>query len=205
MLENESKRNRALKRATDEKKQREAKESEIRGLESQLKQILKQEASLKQQVEKNIKYQDYLESVVQGMSKFFPEISDILNRYTTLKKANTDLLEKQQADETLNENTLREYLSYRKDKENQILNHNNEIAEMQLRMERAQTRTMWLQGEIDGAISEASDKALSLGQILSSVSNILDSCEENFRRRHNKPQVSRKKNSCVTLHSLYGF
>ena len=191
MVENESKRNRALKRAAEEKKQRETKEVEIRKLEAQLKQKLKEEAQLKQEVEKNIKYQDYLDSVVQSMSKFFPEIADILNRYTTLRNANTHLLEKQQADETLNENTLREYLSYRKDKENQILNYNNEIAEMQLRMEREQSKTMALQGQIEGAIKGASDRARELGQILSSVANTLDRCEENFRRRHNKPQVDR--------------
>jgi hypothetical protein len=41
-------------------------------------------------------------------------------------------------------------------------------------MEHKQARTNTLQDDIDNAIKEASEKALSLGQILSSVSNILD-------------------------------
>ena len=189
--ENESKKNRALKRAAEEKKQREVKEAEIKRFEVQLKLKLREEGVLKEELERNLKYQDYLESVVQNMSKFFPEIPDILNRYKTLRDANIYLLEKQQMDEGSNENTLREFLTFKKSKENQVLNNNNEIADLQVRMEHKQARTNTLQDDIDNAIKEASEKALSLGQILSSASNILDRCEETFRRRHNKPQIDR--------------
>jgi hypothetical protein len=180
-----------LKRAAEEKKQREVKEQEIKRFEVQLKLKLREEGVLKEELERNMKYQDYLESVVQNMSKFFPEIPDILNRYKTLRDANIYLLEKQQMDEGSNENTLREFLTFKKSKENQVLNNNNEIADLQVRMEHKQAKTNTLQDDIDNAIKEASEKALSLGQILSSASNILDRCEETFRRRHNKPQIDR--------------
>eukprot|EP01042_Synura_sphagnicola_P003770 gene3770-4700_t len=62
---------------------------------------------------------------------------------------------------------------------------------MQARLEHCQTRTMRLQNDMDLSNLEASDKALALGQILSSVSNILERCEESFRIRHNKPQIER--------------
>jgi hypothetical protein len=191
LQENESKKNRALKRAAEEKRQRESKELEIKRFEVQLKLKLREEGVLKEELEMNLKYQDYLESVVSNMSKFFPEISDILNRYKTLRDANIYLLEKQQLDEGSNEHTLRDFLTYKKSKENQVLNNNNEIADLQVRMEHKQARTNTLQDDIDNAIKEASEKALMLGQILSSVSNILDRCEENFRRRHNKPQIDK--------------
>ena len=188
LQENESKRNRALKRTAEERKQRESKEGEIKKLEAQLKTKLKEEMELKGEVAVNLKYQDFLESVCQSMSKYFPEISDILNRHKTLRDANTYLLEKQQADEGANDNTLREYRTFRKDKENQLLNENNEIADLQVRVEQGETRTTKLQAEIDMHTHEASDKALQLGQILSSVTNILERCDESFRIRHNKPQ-----------------
>lgn len=191
LQENESKRIRALKRAADEKKQREAKEVEIRRLEAQLKNTLKEESVLKTELEKNMKYQDYLENVVQSMSKFFVEISDILSRYNTLREANRYLIDKQMADESSHENMLRGYSSFRKVKENEVLNVNNEIADMQEKLEHGQTQTMQLQVEVDQATRESSEKRLELGQILSSVSNILDRCEESFRIRHNKPKVDR--------------
>ena len=189
LLENEAKRNRALKRAAEERKQRDQKDVEVKRLEQQLKYKLQEGAILKQELEKNIKYQEYLENVVGSMSKFFPEISDILNRYKTLKDANAYLLEKQMADEGQSDLTLRDFITYRKVKENQVLNDNNEIAEMQVKLEGNKTKALRLQGDIDQVTEAVSAKALDLGQILSSVSNILDRCETNFRLRHNKPIV----------------
>lgn len=191
LQENESKRNRALKRAAEEKKQREMKEKEIEKLEAQLKSKLKEEHLLKEEVEKNLKYQDYLENVVQTMSKFFPEISDILNRYKTLRDANIYLIEKHKTDEGANDSMQKDYISFKKFKENQMLNESNAIAEMQLILEHGKTRTMRVQGEIDKVTMEASEKSLELGQIISSVGNILERCEESFRIRHNKPHVDR--------------
>jgi hypothetical protein len=191
LQENESKRNRALKRAAEEKKQRELKEKEIEKLELQLKSKLKEESSLKEEVEKNLKYQDYLENVVQNMSKFFPEIADILNRYNTLKDANCYLLEKHKYDENINDNTQKEFLSFRKFKENQLLNESNEIAEMQLILEQKKSKSLRIQAEVEALTLEASEKTLELGQIISSVSNVLERCEESFRIRHNKPKMEK--------------
>eukprot|EP01040_Poterioochromonas_malhamensis_P000820 gene820-873_t len=191
LQENESKRNRALKRAAEEKKQRELKEKEIEKLELQLKNKLKEENILKEEVEKNLKYQDYLENVVQSMSKFFPEISDILNRYNTLKDANQYLLEKHKIDENVNDNTQKDYLIFKKSKENQLLNESNAIAEMQLILEQKKSKSLRIQAEVEALTLEASEKTLELGQIIASVSNILERCEESFRIRHNKPKVER--------------
>jgi len=192
LQENETKKNRALKRAAEEKKQREQKEIEIRRFKTQLEQKIREEAVLKEELERNMKYQDFLDGLVQSMSKFFPEgIADVLNRYKTLRDANTYLLEKQQADEATNENLLREFTTFKKTKENEMLNSNNEIADMQKKLEQRVGKTNSLQEEIEMSIKEASEKVLSLGQIVSAISNILDRCNENFRRRHNKPMMDK--------------
>ena len=142
---------------------------EIKRFEVHLKLKLEEESILKQKLLRNLKYQDYLESVVQSMSKFFPEVPDILNRYKTLREANIYLLEKQQMDEGSNENTLRDFQIFKKSKENQVLNGNNAIADLQVKMEHKQAETNRMQEVIDHSITEASDKALLLGQVLSSV------------------------------------
>ena len=187
LQENESKRNRALKRAADERKQREQKEIEIKRFEQQLAEKMTEEQTLKAEVERNLKYQVYLEKVVSHLSKDFPEIQDVLNRYKTLKEVNSYLTEKQKEDDLINETTYREFMSFRKEHENEILNCGNEVAELQVYLEQCKNKTMRLQNELDSHNSEASEKALALGQILSSVSNILERCEHSFRCRHNKP------------------
>ena len=191
LQENESKRNRALKRAADERKQREQKEIEIKRFEQQLAEKMAEEQTLKAEVESNLKYQLYLEKVVSHLSKDFPEIQDVLNRYKTLKEVNSYLTEKQKEDDLVNETTYREFMSFRKENENEILNCGNEVAELQVRQEQCKNKTMRLQSELDSHNSEASEKALALGQILSSVSNILERCEHSFRARHNKPIVDK--------------
>ena len=187
LQENESKRNRALRRAADERKQQDAKDIEIKRFEQQLKEKLLEEALLKQEVEKNLQYQDYLENVCQSMSKYFPEISDILSRYRTLRDANMQLLASKEQDDLERDMKEREYNLYNKDKTNQLLNQNNEIAELQIQQEKTIAHGLSIQKEIDKKKADASDKALTLGVVLSGVANTLNRCEESFCNRHNKP------------------
>lgn len=191
LQENESKRNRALKRATEERKQRELKEQEIEKLEAQLRSKLKEETILKDELEKNLKYQDYLDNVVQTMSKYFPEIPDILNRYKTLRDANSYLIDKHHHDEGSFDNTQNDYGGYKKSKENQVLNDGNAIAEKQVQLEQGKSKANRVQEDVDKQNMDASHKGLELGQVLASVSNILERADQSFRIRHNKPPVER--------------
>ena len=192
LQENESKRNRALKRAAEERKQREQKEGEIRKLNVTLEEKMKEESVLKDELAKTIRYQEFMENVVQNMTKFFPEVKDILNRFKTLSECNTDLSEKAQESDAVAEESRREFVLFKKEQENDILNRNNSIAEKQVLLEHKGTHTTQLQQEIDRDILESSKKAMDVGQVLSSVENILERCEHSFRVRHNKPQVERK-------------
>jgi hypothetical protein len=49
------------------------------------------------------KYEEYLERVRTTYNDQFPEIIDILNRYTTLKKSNTDLIRERKVMEQTHE------------------------------------------------------------------------------------------------------
>lgn len=160
-------------------------------LESQLREKMAEEQSLKAEVLKNAKYQEFLENVVVQMTKDFPEVSDVLNRFKTLEGVNKDLQAKKEVEDEAVENLQWEYQSYRKEMENKILNGANEIADKQMVLEQALMTKAKLQGDIDSSNLEASDKTTQMGQILSAVSNILERCEESFRRRHNKPSMKR--------------
>lgn len=157
----------------------------------QLKERMVEEQSLKAEVLKNAKYQEFLENVVVHMTKDFPEVSDVLNRFKTLKGVNKDLQAKKEVEDEAVENLQREYQSYRKEMENKILNGANEIADKQILLEQTLMKKTKLQGDIDVGNMEASDKTTQMGQILSGVSNVLERCEESFRRRHNKPSMRR--------------
>ena len=194
LQENEAKRNRAKKRASEEQRQREQKEIEILELEEKLGKAQKEEAELKELVEKNLKYQDFMENVVQSMTKFFPEVKDILNRYNTLMSTNADLSDQAQRQEGFVEDNRKSLGTLVKENENEILNKNNAIAEKQVVAEQVGQSTNALQAEIDHDILEVSKKGKDVGQVLSSVQNILERCEHSFRVRHNKPHVQNSDN-----------
>lgn len=185
----QTKKNRALKRAAEETKQRKLKEDEISKLEVRLREIHSEENALRTTLEKNIKYQEYLESVVSSLTKFFPEISDILKRYHVLQGCNVDLIEKSLHGEKLSEDTLRDFMLYRKEKENAMLTDSNEISTLQVAYEHKLTSVSTLQTNIDNETKSVTDKSVAFGQILTSVTNILERADSSFRIRHNKPQI----------------
>ncbi|GBG32052.1 Coiled-coil domain-containing protein 42 [Hondaea fermentalgiana] len=176
LQENESKRNRADKRTQEETKQRKSKEGDIRKLEKQLDAMRKERAELDKVVDRNIKYQRYLETVQETMPEDYPEVGDLLNRYQTLKDANGDLKERLQTYEDSNEVKRAEYVHYTKEQTNEILNFNNEIASMQKQLEQSESEAMRMQNEVDGQIRSISDRTLEIGQALMVVENLLQRC-----------------------------
>lgn len=176
LQENESKRNRAEKRAMEETKQRKLKEQEIARLREQLESMKNQCKELGEVVERNMKYQKYLEIVQEAVPEDYPEIGDLLNRFKTLEDANKDLTSRQELHESQNETKRAELVNYTKEQTNVILNSNNKIASLQKALETTDATKIRLQNEIDSQIRSTSDRTLELGQILMAVENLLQRC-----------------------------
>ena len=91
LQETEAKTNRAENRADEERKQTSEKEKEIDMLKTELQDGHARNNELQRLVSENIKYQRYLEGVVEYASEDFSEVADVLNRHRTLRGANDDL------------------------------------------------------------------------------------------------------------------
>jgi hypothetical protein len=186
LQENESKRNRAEKRAMDEAKQRRQKEAEIARLQGDLEAMRGEYATLERVVGGNLKYQRYLETVQEAVPEDYPEVSDLLNRYKTLSDANRDLTERLQTHEDLNESKRAEFVHFTKEQTNDILNFNNKIATMQKALETSESEVLRLQGDVDGQIRSVSDRTLEIGQALMAISNLLQRCTSKKHGAHLK-------------------
>ena len=68
---------------------------EIEALKTELQEGHEKNQQLQRLVADNIKYQQYLEHVVEYASEDFSEVADVLNRHRTLKGANDDLRSQQ--------------------------------------------------------------------------------------------------------------
>ncbi|KAF0698085.1 Aste57867_11271 [Aphanomyces stellatus] len=173
LQENESKRNRAIKRASDEIKQRLAKEQDVARLKESLERFNEENEKLSNEVKKNLKYTRYLELVQETVPEDYPEITDLVNRYNTLKDANRDLSENQKVHEKDNERKRLKFAMFTKERTNDILNFNNEIASLQKQLETRESNAIRLQHDVDTTIRITSDKTLEVGQILMAVGNLL--------------------------------
>ncbi|DAZ99406.1 TPA: hypothetical protein N0F65_005308 [Lagenidium giganteum] len=176
LQENESKRNRAVKRATDEIKQRLVKEQEVTKLKQQLEHLWTECGKLNNEVKKNLKYTRYLELVQELVPEDYPEVADLVNRYHTLKETNRDLSQNQFYHEEENEKRRLAFSSFQKERANEILNFNNKIAHLQRQLENEESMSIRMQQETDASLRMTTQKTLALGQIIMAIGNLLQRC-----------------------------
>ncbi|EEY61646.1 uncharacterized protein PITG_01977 [Phytophthora infestans T30-4] len=176
LQENESKRNRAVKRASDEVKQRMSKEQEVARLQTQLTALQRESDALGAQVRHHLKYARYLELVQEAVPEDYPEVSDLVNRYHTLRETNRDLSRNQITHEEESESKRLELAAFQKERANEILTFNNRIAALQRALEREELLGVRLQHETDATLRATTQKTLVLGQIIMAIGNLLQRC-----------------------------
>ncbi|KAL4115513.1 hypothetical protein PRIC2_013674 [Phytophthora ramorum] len=176
LQENESKRNRAVKRASDEVKQRLSKEQEVAKLQAQLTVLQRESDALGAQVRHHLKYTRYLELVQEAVPEDYPEVSDLVNRYHTLRETNRDLSRNQITHEEESESKRLEFAAFQKERANEILTFNNRIAALQRALEREELQAVRMQHETDASLRATTQKTLALGQIIMAIGNLLQRC-----------------------------
>jgi hypothetical protein len=176
LQENESKRNRADKRASEESRVRRQKEEEIIKLQAGLNTMRKEYTVLEEQLAKNRKYQIFLERMQMRYSEEYPEIMDLLKRHQTLTGANNDLISRQREHEQINEEERAKFASYTKQGKTNMLNYNNQIASLQKSLELSTAGAAEAANSLDASIRKASAETLEVGQVLMAVKNLLQRC-----------------------------
>jgi len=184
LQENDSKRNRAEKKRQDEQRQKTSKEAEIERLKDEVKNQLAKRAEMEAEVKKMSKYQAFLDMVLE-VEEDYPEITDLLARYATLDAAHQDLMDRQDTAGRENEDTRHELQQYVREKSDEILADNNELADLQLEEETEQAGARDLVSDADRQLTTVADSTLQLGQVMMACENIYSRCVS-------KSQVGRK-------------
>jgi len=123
------------------------------------------------------KYEEFLEKVKTQYSDEFSEMTDIVNRYETLKKTNKGLVEEnQQLQEDLDKLTEQAAL-YEKEKNNEILRMNNSVAELQKGIEKAEDEKNRKQRVVEDKIKNGRVQNKHLSQLLMAVNNLYWMCK----------------------------
>eukprot|EP00798_Chlamydomonas_sp_ICE-L_P025664 gene25664-11329_t len=173
LQENDSKRARAEKKAADEIKARVLKEKEIEQLSEILDQLRSEKERIHDVLEKNMRYQHFLESVLEVADEY-QEVSDLLLRHATLLATNQDLKEHQRKCGELAEKIRAELQIYIKQKTDEILNLNNVVARLKKELESYEGDAMVQEAKKDYSLQVASQKTLEYGQVVLSTDNIFN-------------------------------
>ncbi|KAF5841599.1 hypothetical protein DUNSADRAFT_12297 [Dunaliella salina] len=175
LQENDSKRARAEKKAADEIKARIQKEKEIEGLADQLEELRAEKERVHGVLEKNMRYQHYLESVLEGADEY-QEVPDLLMRHATLRATNKDLRDHQQKCSEAAESIRAELAAYVKGRTDEILNLSNRVARLKKELEKHEGEAMVQESKKDSSLQVASQKTLEYGQVVFSTDNIFNRC-----------------------------
>ena len=200
LQENESKKNRADKRATEEIKLRRIKEEEIVKLQKGLDNMRADYAKLELELEKNRKYQIFLERMQLQYSEEYPEIEDLLKRHQTLTGANEDLVSRQREHERVNEVERAQFAHFTKQGKTNMLNFNNRVAQLQKELEISTASAGEAAELLDTSISKASAETLEVGQVLMAVKNLLQRCTSKQHGENLKHIDIKKQQEEAALH-----
>ncbi|EDO39885.1 predicted protein [Nematostella vectensis] len=171
LKENDSKRARALKKAQEERDMRRAKDCEIARLKEDTSGLMKGRDKVQHRLEKYIIYQQYLEKVLENAEEF-QEIREIIARYDTLTATHQDLLERELKNQEKYEKEKARLIKFTEEKNNEILNYNNQLANLQTKLEKTQSVAVKWESQWTHIKNTAAKKTLLLGRIKMATHNL---------------------------------
>ncbi|KXJ27520.1 coiled-coil domain-containing protein 42 homolog [Exaiptasia diaphana] len=171
LKENDSKRARALKKAAEEREMRRAKDREIARLKEDTTCLAKDRDKIQTKLEKFFIYQQYLEKVLECAEEF-QEIREIIARYDTLTATHQDLLERETKNQEKYEKEKGRLVKFTEEKNNEILSYNNQLANLQTQLEKAQSLAVKWESQWTHIKNTAAKKTLLLGRIKMATHNL---------------------------------
>ncbi|CAK68257.1 unnamed protein product (macronuclear) [Paramecium tetraurelia] len=195
LQDNEAKKKRAEGRLEEERRQKIQKEKEIQDLNGQLQELEKKQQKLEKKVTSMKKYEEYLDSVAKQYPEQYHDMASILERHSTLSSQNQKLVEEHQSMEKEYE-TLKYILTQsEKDKSHEILQFNNDIKELQKKLEEKVAERNQLYQLVEASANEASSKNLSLGRILMAIDNLFNRCQEGTQKIKHELEETKQENN----------
>lgn len=181
LKENDSKKSRALKKAMDERAMIKSKESSIQQLKKDCVALESERDRFKKRLEKYTIYKYYLEEVLE-LSEEFDELRDIMARYDTLITTHNDLMSREQKNQWTMEKEKQRFHKFMEDKNTEILHCNNQLAQLQTRLDKAQSEAVHWESKWTHIQNTAAKKTLLLGRIKIATHNLYQLVLRHARR-----------------------
>merc|ERR1711976_353705 len=188
LKENDSKRARAIKKATDERDLKKTKDKEIDRLREETSHYLKSRGRIQNKLEKHTIFHKYLEKVLETAEEFH-EIREVIARYDTLTATHEDLMERDQINQEKMEKERSDLMKYTEEKNNDILSYNNQLAGLQTRLDKAQSQAVKWESKWTHIKNTAAKKTLLLGRIKMATHNLFQLVNRHQKTRRDEVEV----------------
>uniref|UniRef100_A0A384BUG6 Coiled-coil domain containing 42 n=1 Tax=Ursus maritimus TaxID=29073 RepID=A0A384BUG6_URSMA len=164
--ENDQKRIRALKKANKERELKRQRVRELAKAKQEMAALRLEHQRLSSKLQDYSIFNKYLEKVVENSE--FEEIHEVISRYKTLVSMHQDLMHSAQEGQEKIERAKARLARYMEEKDDEILQHNNELARLQMRFDRARSdESRWAHIQ-----NTAAKKTLLLGTIKMATLNL---------------------------------
>ncbi|GFH45081.1 hypothetical protein CTEN210_01555 [Chaetoceros tenuissimus] len=178
LQENENKTLRANRRCNEARRQNALLDEEITSLKTQLEEMKLEEVRSEHLLEQNLCYKNYLQRVVDHVKENkgdLTEVNDILVKYNNLKQSTHDLVAQMKANTLAHEEKRAELVKIHKERGNELLKMNNDMARLQKELEQITLEHVKLQNE--GNKFEGEEISAEILQIILAIDNIAEKLE----------------------------
>ncbi|XP_057391119.1 coiled-coil domain-containing protein 42 isoform X4 [Balaenoptera acutorostrata] len=168
--ENDQKRIRALKKANKERELKKQCTRELAKAKQEMAALRLEHQRLSAKLQEYSIFNKYLEKVVENSE--FEEIHEVIARYKTLVSMHQDLMQSAQEGQEKVERAKAQLARYKEEKDDEILQHNNELARLQMRFDRARSDVIIWESRWAHIQNTAAKKTLLLGTIKMATLNL---------------------------------
>jgi hypothetical protein len=203
LRENESKRRRAEHRTNEEIKKKLKWEKEILLRRQTLDKLRNQCDKLKHLLHKYEYYQLYLQRVFDDSSMVgqthFDEINNIITRYNTLKLNHNDLMRRQSSLLNKNEKLRTQFINYKKEQYNYMLQLNNTIALKSRELEDKVKLASDIEESLFNNENIQSLQSTEITQIIWSTKNLYQRCKFAINEIRSKNKIGKKIDTIANM------
>ncbi|XP_068960098.1 coiled-coil domain-containing protein 42 [Petaurus breviceps papuanus] len=168
--ENDQKRIRALKKASKERELKRLRVKELARAKQEMAALRQEHQRVNAKLQDYSIFQKYLEKVVENSE--FEEIHEVIGRYKTLVSMHHDLMQSAQEGQEKIDKAKARLTRYVEEKDDEVLQHNNELARLQMRYDRARSDVIIWESRWAHIQNTAAKKTLLLGTIKMATLNL---------------------------------
>ncbi|XP_059937566.1 coiled-coil domain-containing protein 42 [Mesoplodon densirostris] len=177
--ENDQKRIRALKKANKERELKSQCMRELAKAKQEMAALHLEHQRLSTKLQEYSIFNKYLEKVVENSE--FEETHEVITRYKTLVSMHHDLMLVAQEGQEEVERAKARLARYKEEKQDEILQHNDELARLQVRFDRARSNVIIWESRWTHIQNTAAKKTLLLGTIKMATLNLFQIVSKQLR------------------------